>query len=171
MIGIDRSICVSAPGFSRRPATNVRVLLHATLTQILTDASGSRLESVPVSSPEGKRGFVRSTALVLCAGGIENARLSLRPNRTEKKGVGNRYDLVGRLLMDHPRCTLCEFNIAESSSVRERYGLYRSGSEQSLLPPWAGVKPTISEQKHLLNCAAWLNEDRVVDDPGLLQAG
>src|SRR5262249_55068619 len=48
---------------------NLRVLLHATVTQLNMDASGHHLESVEVTTPQGKSTTVQARAVVLCAGG------------------------------------------------------------------------------------------------------
>src|SRR5665213_3618331 len=62
-------------------APNVLILLHANLTHINTSAYGSRFDCAEVRSLSGKRACVRAKALVLCCGGVENARLLLASNR------------------------------------------------------------------------------------------
>jgi choline dehydrogenase-like flavoprotein len=152
--------------FLAEKAANVRVLLHASVTQIIPDASGSRLKSIEIASPQGKRALVQCKALVLCAGGIENARLLLCSNRIIKNGIGNRYDMVGRFLMDHPRPTLGEFEVTEFR-LREKYGPNRIGSKRSghFFLPGLALSPEYQRKMGLLNCAAWLEEHRALDDP------
>jgi choline dehydrogenase-like flavoprotein len=40
--------------------------------------------------------------VILAAGGVESAHLLLLSNKTQKAGLGNQNDLVGRFFMDHP---------------------------------------------------------------------
>ena len=153
--------------FLSSPATNVSILLHATVKHITTNETGTQLTSVEVTNPEGGVIIVRPKALVLCAGGIENARLLLCSNRIVSEGVGNRNDLVGRFLMDHPRCILGEFALRHSKPLRYCYGLYRLNSEGRgrLFLHGLALSPKLQRKMQLLNCAAWLQDDKAFDDP------
>ena len=153
--------------FLSSTATNIRILLHATVTHITTNDTGSELKSVEVTNPDGKRMTVRAKVLVLCGGGIENARLLLCSNRIVREGVGNKNDLVGRFLMDHPRCELGEFDLAQSEPVRYRYGFYRLNGERrgQLFLHGVALSAEFQRKSKLLNCAAWLMEDKAIDDP------
>ncbi|HXR26545.1 MAG TPA: FAD-dependent oxidoreductase, partial [Candidatus Baltobacteraceae bacterium] len=73
-------------------ASNVTVLLHTTATGLEVDHG--RIVGIPVVS-NGRPGVVRAQAVVLAAGGIENARLLLIA------GLGG--DAAGRYFMEHPR--------------------------------------------------------------------
>ena len=46
------------------------------------------LKSVLAASPEGKTATIRPRVLVLCAGGIETARLLLYSNEMSSAGLG-----------------------------------------------------------------------------------
>ncbi len=83
-------------------ADNVRVLLHANVTDIRTNAAATNVEHVDIRTLEGKTGRVRAKVYVLACGGLENARLLLVSNSVEPAGLGNRNDLVGRFFMEHP---------------------------------------------------------------------
>src|SRR5262249_3758416 len=111
-----------ARSFHNLNAPNIRILLHASAVHITTDETSTLLREVEVANPEGRRATVRAKALVLCAGGIVKARLLLVSNRIVPGGLGNRCDLVGRCLMDHPRCTIGDFGPEGAMQVRERYG-------------------------------------------------
>ena len=117
------------PAFLAKSAADARVLLNATVTQLQTNDPGSALETVEATAPNGRRVVIRARAVVLCAGGIENARILLYSNRRAAAGVGNHNDLVGRFLMDHPRCTLGEFKPNAGAALRDRYGLFRVGGK------------------------------------------
>src|SRR5262249_18712981 len=86
---------------------------------LLTDASGRRVERVKVRSIEGKIWHVRAKVFVLACGGIENPRMLLVSNRTNRAGLGNDRDLVGRFFHEHPQAA-CGVLVTDSSSRRAR---------------------------------------------------
>jgi choline dehydrogenase-like flavoprotein len=56
-------------------AQNVRVVLHANVTNIETDRQGTTVEGVEVRSLAGRAAVARARYYVICCGGIETARL------------------------------------------------------------------------------------------------
>ncbi|MDE2583306.1 MAG: GMC family oxidoreductase [Rhodospirillales bacterium] len=152
-------------------AANIRILLHASVTHLTTGpcgaAAGTLIESLDVANLEGRRAVIRAPTVVLCAGGIENARLLLCSNRVCPAGVGNVHDLVGRTLMDHPRGSLLHFRLADAAAIRAIYGPYKLDSEQGrhVFADGVALSPAIRARRQLLNCAAWLHEVRAPDDP------
>lgn len=78
------------------------VLTHANVTEIVTDPSGSRVDEVMVKVANGSSLKIQARAVVVAAGGIENARLLLASRRQSPNGLGNGRDLVGRFFMEHP---------------------------------------------------------------------
>jgi len=88
---------------SLRSSAHVDVHLHANAVEILTTADAARATGIRVRTLEGTEYRVEAGAVVLCAGGIENARLLLASRAVESTGLGNRHDLVGRYFMDHIR--------------------------------------------------------------------
>jgi choline dehydrogenase-like flavoprotein len=83
-------------------APSLSVYLHANLVDIETDADARSVTGLRLACLEGPRFEARARAYVLAAGGIENARLLLNADKVETRGLGNRFDLVGRYFMDHP---------------------------------------------------------------------
>jgi choline dehydrogenase-like flavoprotein len=77
-------------------ARNVRVLLHANATRIVTSDNGARAEQVRVATLSGRRFAVRARRVVVACGGIDNARLLLA------SGVGEPHGPVGRFFAEHP---------------------------------------------------------------------
>ena len=139
---------------------NLRVLLHATVTQLNMDASGHHLESVEVTTPQGKSTTVQARAVVLCAGGIENARILLYSNRIMSNGVGNFYDTVGRFLMNHPR----------GAGLTLRFDMHDAAEAEALFRDlfWSdrgcyglALSHDLQRRDGLLNCAAL---PQVIDD-------
>jgi nucleoside-diphosphate-sugar epimerase len=100
---------------------------------------------------------------LLCAGGIENARLLLCSDSTVVNGLGNSRDLVGRYLMDHPRGTVASFEIEGSEQLQKRFGLYNVRG--NLFRAGVRLSPDVQRSEGLLNCAAWLGEAVSADDP------
>lgn len=84
-------------------SVNITLVLHATLTELVADANGSRVNAGCIGSLSGRRGTVRARHYVLASGGIENARLLLASDGAHPRGMGNGHDQVGRHFMDHPR--------------------------------------------------------------------
>lgn len=78
------------------------VVTHATVTDLGLHHGGGHVETVRAQSLQGRRLTVRTRAVVLAAGGIENARLLLASNTEAPRGLGNTYDQVGRYFMEHP---------------------------------------------------------------------
>lgn len=144
-----------------------RVLLHATVTQVATNADGTQAEGVEISGRDGRRATVRTRALVLCAGGIENARMLLLSDKAAPGGLGNQGGKVGRFLMDHPRCPVGEFDTKDAHRVRAYFGGYSrtvAGRRHDFINGLS-LSPRMQETRRLLNCAAWVDEQRAPDNP------
>lgn len=82
-------------------AGNVRVLLNATVTELVPGEDGNTLASAALQTLTGKSFEATARLYVLACGAIENARVLLLSNRREPAGLGNRHDLVGRYFMEH----------------------------------------------------------------------
>lgn len=146
--------------FLRAPQDNVRVLVNATVCHVTTNAQGTAVESLEVSSLAGTRITVRPRVTVLCAGGVENARLLLASNRLQVAGVGNKHDNVGRYLMDHLRVEVGEFDAADTRAIEERFQLYRvkGPAGQRVYLPGFVLTREIQRAEKLLHCAAWVEQ-------------
>ncbi|NKF21967.1 FAD-dependent oxidoreductase [Solimonas marina] len=81
---------------------NLRVLLNATVTEVLLDFDGSTVSGLRIAALDGRVGVVEGRSYVLAAGGLENPRLLLASRSRQAQGVGNTHDLVGRFFMEHP---------------------------------------------------------------------
>ena len=64
---------------------------------------------------------VKARHYVLCAGGIENARLLLAMNSQVPEGIGNRHDLVGRFFSDHPHFVISDVILRAPMAEREYF--------------------------------------------------
>ena len=153
--------------FLRTKSPNVRLLHHATARSIGVNAAATRVEFVLLTCPEGKTAIVRPKVLVICAGGIENARLLLCSNEVMPSGLGNARGLVGRFLMDHPRCDVADFGLLQADSILDRLGrqCVHHSSGQSVFVHGFALSRQQQEDKQLLNCAGWLDVTVDDDDP------
>ncbi|MEJ7777917.1 MAG: FAD-dependent oxidoreductase [Sphingomicrobium sp.] len=81
---------------------NMKLLLHATVHEIVPTQEGDSVSHLEVRGPDGKRLKVEAKTVILAAGGLENPRILLASNKVLQRGVGNQNDLVGRFFMEHP---------------------------------------------------------------------
>ena len=89
-----------------RAAANVRVVLHANVTQIRTGPDGAAVAGLAASSLAGRRFEVAAETYVLAAGGLETTRLLLASRDHAPAGIGNAHDQLGRYYMCHLAGTL-----------------------------------------------------------------
>lgn len=156
---------------------DVRCFTHATVTHVDTNDTGEAVTRLELRAPDGGRRWVTARLVVLCAGGIENARLLLASNRVLDGGVGNRHGVVGRFLMDHPRGPVAHFKPGDSMAVQRLFGDFRLkgnvptpsagvtivGSTQ--LTPGFALSRHIQESEEMLNCSLWIGGELSSDDP------
>ncbi|HEY9739599.1 MAG TPA: GMC family oxidoreductase [Coleofasciculaceae cyanobacterium] len=83
-------------------ASNITIYIHATAVELETDEVAKTVTRVRVGCLQGRQFWVRAKQFIIALGGIENARLLLLSDKTQKTGLGNQNDLVGRFFMDHP---------------------------------------------------------------------
>lgn len=148
---------------------NLRIIIHATVTHLNTDASLRHIESVEISDAARRRGIVRARAFVLAAGGIENARILLYSNRVAPNGVGNQHDVVGRYFMDHPRDLnlIARIDNRHAAQFRRIFGPHRRNTPRGrcLFDHGFKLSPAYQRSEGLLNAAAWPFEVVADDDP------
>lgn len=108
--GIERFSCPTdfAARYRHRLAASadLRLLLHANCTELLTGADGARVERVVVRTLAGKQFTIAPGSVVLAAGGLEIPRLLLASRQTHAEGIGNAHGQVGRNYMCHIAGTL-----------------------------------------------------------------
>jgi len=148
---------------------NVRVVLHATVTQLNVDPVTRRIASVDVAYPSGKVITISAPTVILCAGGIENPRLLLDSTAIAERGLGNDHDLVGRFLMDHPRDLdmAVTFDPRDTARLNKLFGSFRfdTGDGERVFSAGFALSKRVQRDEGLLNCAAWPMEDQSADDP------
>ena len=167
--GMRRDTIRYASKFRKSKNIAIRVIVNATVVHINTNEQGDRVTSVVVSTPDGVQSTVHASTIVLCAGGIENARTLLLSSKQKSCGLGNDYDLVGRFLMDHPRDLnmAVTVNNAHADSIYKHFGpyFYNNGNGPREFVEGLGLSPELQRNKSLLNCAAWPVMEATNDDP------
>jgi choline dehydrogenase-like flavoprotein len=151
-------------------ATNIDFLTHATVIGINVDSQVRRVTSLDLKSSTGKSATVRANTVVLCGGGVENARLLLASNATVPAGIGNRHDVVGRYLCDHPRASLCSFSGQDIDIVAQHFNFYglKHGGRTHFYLRGLSLSPETQMREGLTNCAAYPVQVHADDDPWAL---
>jgi choline dehydrogenase-like flavoprotein len=145
---------------------NVTLVTNATVLRIRATDSGAAVKSVEFAAAGGRQWSLPASTVVVCAGGIENARLLLCSNDVVAQGLGNTNDLVGRFLMDHPRGPVARFHIKQGKAVLNRYGPFKSHAAGANLYQFgARLSPALQRSEQLPNCAIWVSKHNAPDDP------
>ncbi|WP_295814386.1 GMC family oxidoreductase [uncultured Nitratireductor sp.] len=150
-------------------AKNVDILTHATVTRIGLEASGRRVEILDLKSLAGSEAAVHARTVVLCGGGIENARLLLASNDIAGSGIGNERDCVGRYLADHPRTVIARFEKDSLQDVAEHFGFYglKHKRRTHFYLRGLALSPRLQVREGLLNCATYPVQMLAPNDPWL----
>jgi choline dehydrogenase-like flavoprotein len=134
-----------------------RVLLQANITGIGTNVYGTQVTRVTFRSLHGKSGEVRARRVVLCAGGIENARLLLLSSDVDRCGLGNGQDLVGRYLNDHPCGLTATVSTDNPRRLQDHFNMLYSRAAFYL--PKMGLSAAAQRREQALGCVGRLTYD------------
>lgn len=145
--------------------SNVTLITNATVLRVNVTDSATAIKSVEFAGAGGRRWSLPTPTVVLCAGGIENARLLLSSDNVVAQGLGNDHDLVGRFLMDHPRGTVARFPLDKAQPVLSHFAMFKSRATGGLYQHGMRLSPAVQRSERLLNCAAWIDEGIAPDDP------
>jgi choline dehydrogenase-like flavoprotein len=131
-------------------------LLHANFTAFSTSESGTHVQTAIVTAVNGISLTIAAKTFVLCCGGIENARLLLLGGERAPGTFGNRYDLVGRYFMQHPRGPI---GVVASdhrlTRLQDQFNILR-GADGLEVEVGLALSPQVQEAERLLNCSAVL---------------
>ncbi len=150
--------------FSR--STNVDVLLRANVVDILANSGVNAVAEIKIKSLSGRSSSVRARYFVLCAGGIETARLLLSARSAESNGLGNRHDLVGRSFQDHVAITCGPIHANSRERLQDLFEQYYRGGVKFL--PKLRATDELQKERKILNvigniCFAWPSESKVAE--------
>jgi choline dehydrogenase-like flavoprotein len=138
-----------------RRAKNLKVILNATVTQIITDSNAARVTAVNVADLHGRRATVSASRFIIACGGIETPRLLLASNQTSPAGIGNRYDLVGRYFMEHPHPDAGGILLTGDLNSLRAYGEHDVEGERVITA--FGPSPDAQRHHRILNSSIALN--------------
>jgi choline dehydrogenase-like flavoprotein len=82
-------------------AGKMRCLFGAVALDLQQSSDATRVEKLLVGTNSGTA-YIEADIFVVCAGALETPRLLLNSKSRDENGLGNRHDLVGRYLLDHP---------------------------------------------------------------------
>jgi choline dehydrogenase-like flavoprotein len=155
-----------ADEFRASDSKNISALTNATVMRIDLDSTEAIFSGLEVSTLEGVRHYVRAKFCVLAAGGIENARLLLNSNHQHGAGVGNKNDVVGRYLMDHPGTRIGYFK-KEDLKAAAYLGFYSVPHKGALIMYTHGLafSAELQAREKLLNAAIYVLPEIALDDP------
>lgn len=151
-------------------AADIALYLNAGVVDIVS-GSGDQVDRVEVGTLEGKRFFVEARAVVLAAGGIENARLLLAGNGGA--GIANGSDTVGRYFMEHPHYYGASLIVSKSDAVRfyDRFqmaGAYMGVARLMTLRGALALAPAVRAAEGIPNMGLELNQiDLEREHPGV----
>lgn len=135
-------------------SSNINVLLNANVVQVETNPTVEKVESVRLKTLSGKQGRVKAPIIVLCAGGLENARLLMASNERSAAGLGNGHDLVGRYFQEHPNGITASVFTNKAELLQSLFRLlYRRRGRY--FPKFA-LSEEIQRARQILNCNAHL---------------
>jgi choline dehydrogenase-like flavoprotein len=147
-------------------AHNVSVLLHANVTEIVTDRYVKRATGLKIATLDGTTHSVTARYFVLAAGGIENARLLLLSDKIQKEGLGNDSGFVGSCFMEHPRYSWGRLSGAHLGPLVHLYdpgtviGQRRSTRVGTGARPLFGASLALTEraqrERRLLGARTWI---------------
>ena len=151
-------------------AENITLLLHANVTEIVTNEQATRVDQLAVKTLRGNQFNVKAHHFVLAAGGIENARLLLASNRIAPTGLGNQHDLVGRYLMNHPHQFFAVLALAPDCPPLDAY-ITPFHQAKTVTGVWTFRDQYLRAQK-LVNSAVYLTpREEFKSTPAYLSAG
>jgi choline dehydrogenase-like flavoprotein len=137
-----------------KESASIRLIVKANVLEVTTEAAGTICTGVRVASLDGKSARVNAPAVVLCGGGIENARLLLLSRSQKRDGLGNDRDLVGRFLQDHPNATTANVYPTDIRSLHALFSLQKKGDLRYF--PKFSLHPRKQEAEQCLNCTSHL---------------
>jgi choline dehydrogenase-like flavoprotein len=144
--------------FGRSLATdigpNVTLVTNATVLRVNVIESGAAVESVEFATPGGRRWSLPTSTVALCTGAIENARILLSSDNVAARGIGNKNDLVGRFLMDHPRVNVARLSVEKGKALAKTFGVFKSHAAGANRYHY-GVRlsPDLQRAEQLPNCS------------------
>ena len=106
-------------------ATNITTYLYANVINIETDQAAQTVKRLRIACLTGSKFWVSAKIVILAAGAIEIPRILLLSNQSQKAGLGNQNDLVGRFFMEHLHFNL-GFLVPSDPNIFQLTSLYNT---------------------------------------------
>lgn len=150
----------------RRPIESSRqvdCLLNAKVASLALDQDGRHVRKVRIRSPHGRETILAARVVVLCAGGIENARILLASPQPGGCAIGNQADLVGRYYQDHVGFFAARLTPQDWEAFRHLFASFVPGNQKYL--PKLQLSQSLQRQDGLLNVTGNLDVQEAEDSP------
>lgn len=83
-------------------SNRITIYKNANVVDIDFDSETQKIQQVFIESTPSDKKSIKADIVIMCFGGIENARFLLEFNNKYNNNLGNQNDCVGRYFMDHP---------------------------------------------------------------------
>ena len=133
----------------------LNVFLQANLKQFRENSSNG-IKELELAGFDGSSIICKSDIVVLCCGGIENARLLLNSRDSPENAIGNANDLVGRYFSDHPITPLATVFAPKESVLNdlERITFSDRFSKSDIhVIPYFKIPDAVQRDRKMLNAA------------------
>ncbi len=134
-----------------RNSRNIRTILNANVTNILTNETATEVEELHISCLSGNRFKIKSRIYILAAGGMENPRILLLSDTIQKNGLGNDHDLVGRYFADHYFYSNLGYLIISDPAVSTAFYQRKFSMGGSRISSYLELSEKIRHEYNLLN--------------------
>jgi len=141
---------------------SVTTYLNASVTELMTNQSGDRIESFTISTLDHKSYTATARIFVVAAGGIENPRILLASNKgAHANGIGNAHDQVGRYFMEHVAAPVGQLVLSDEDTPTQLYTNFAHEFVVDGVTAQAGMvlRPEVREKMKLLNTILTLEMD------------
>ena len=144
-----------------RAARNIRVVLHANVTQLQANSAATHIDALRVQTLQGRQYTARAHRYVLSTGGLEVPRLLLASRDRQPTGIGNAHDVVGRYYMCHLAGTIGTLRFA--GPVDAIHHGYDVADEGVYCRRRLALLPETQRAQQLGNFIARLHHPRITD--------
>jgi choline dehydrogenase-like flavoprotein len=137
------------------------VFRGAVATRLLGTPGDRHVERLRFDTLGGATFFVKARAYVLCAGGLENARLMLASRDNVPLGFANHHDSLGRYYMNHPHNEgLARLHLApghpDVSTLLERLDRRHDAGLGTIVQFGLGLDEDFARRHRLLNGCSFI---------------
>ena len=108
-VPFSRRNLAQIPGRALLASPKVKVVLHASVYELLLAPTRDRMEALKVRTPAGRVLRIEADQFVVAAGTVETCRLLLASRSVAPEGVGNDHGQVGLHFHDHLTLPAAEF--------------------------------------------------------------